>query len=74
MPDQYNQRMALPSAIYSAAQVRELDDFAIQKLGIPGYTLMKRAGEASLRTLRSRWPTAHHIAIVCGGGNNGGDG
>ena len=74
VPDQYNQRMALPSAIYSAAQVRELDDFAIQKLGIPGYTLMKRAGEASLRTLRSRWPTAHHIAIVCGGGNNGGDG
>ncbi len=66
--------MALPTAIFTAAQVRELDDYAIQKLGVAGYTLMKRAGEASLRALRSRWPTAHRIAIVCGGGNNGGDG
>lgn len=66
--------MALPTAIYGAAQVRELDDHAIQTLGIPGYTLMKRAGEAALRVLRSRWPTAYRIAIVCGGGNNGGDG
>lgn len=72
--EQYNRRMALPTAIYTAAQVRELDDYAIQKLDIAGYTLMKRAGEASLRALRSRWPTAHRIAIVCGGGNNGGDG
>jgi NAD(P)H-hydrate epimerase len=66
--------MALPTAIYRATQVRELDDYAIQTLGIPGYSLMKRAGEAGLRALRSRWPTAHRIAVVCGGGNNGGDG
>lgn len=66
--------MALPTAIYSAAQVRELDDYAIQTLGVPGYTLMKRAGEAGLRALRSRWPTAHRVGVVCGGGNNGGDG
>lgn len=66
--------MPLPTAIYSAAQVRDLDDYAIQNLGVQGYTLMKRAGEASLRTLRTRWPTAYRIVIVCGGGNNGGDG
>jgi NAD(P)H-hydrate epimerase len=35
---------------------------------------MKRAGEAALRYLRSRWPTAYRIVIVCGSGNNGGDG
>jgi hydroxyethylthiazole kinase-like uncharacterized protein yjeF len=35
---------------------------------------MKRAGEAALRFLRTRWPMAHRIVIVCGGGNNGGDG
>jgi len=35
---------------------------------------MKRAGEAALRFLRSRWPMSHRIVIVCGGGNNGGDG
>jgi len=71
---QYNHAMGQPTAIYSAAQVRELDDYAIQTLGIPGYTLMKRAGEAGLRALRARWPTAHRIGVVCGGGNNGGDG
>jgi hydroxyethylthiazole kinase-like uncharacterized protein yjeF len=66
--------MALPTGLYSAAQVRALDAYAIESLGVPGYTLMKRAGEAALRYLRTRWPTAHKIVIVCGGGNNGGDG
>jgi NAD(P)H-hydrate epimerase len=66
--------MALPIALYSTAQVRALDAHAIQGLGIPGYTLMKRAGEAALRYLRTRWPMAHRIVIACGGGNNGGDG
>ena len=66
--------MALPIALYSSAQVRALDAHAIEALGIPAYTLMRRAGEAALRHLRSRWPKAHRVAVVCGGGNNGGDG
>jgi NAD(P)H-hydrate epimerase len=66
--------MALPIALYSTAQVRALDAHAIQGLGISGYTLMKRAGEAALRYLRTRWPMAHRIVIACGGGNNAGDG
>ena len=66
--------MALPTSLYSAAQVRALDADAIGRLGIPGYTLMKRAGEAALRYLRTRWPMAHRIVIVCGSGNNAGDG
>lgn len=66
--------MALPVCLYSTAQVRALDGYAIETLGIPGYTLMKRAGEAALRYLRTRFPVAHRIVVVCGGGNNGGDG
>jgi ADP-dependent NAD(P)H-hydrate dehydratase / NAD(P)H-hydrate epimerase len=66
--------MALPVALYSTAQVRAIDAHAIEELKIPGYTLMKRAGEAALRYLRTRWPMAHRIVIVCGSGNNGGDG
>jgi hydroxyethylthiazole kinase-like uncharacterized protein yjeF len=66
--------MALPIAVYSAEQVRALDQRAIESLPISGYTLMKRAGEAALRYLRARWPMAHRIVIVCGSGNNGGDG
>jgi hydroxyethylthiazole kinase-like uncharacterized protein yjeF len=66
--------MALPIALYSTAQVRELDALAIGERGMAGYTLMKRAGEAALRFLRSQWPMAHRIVIVCGSGNNAGDG
>lgn len=66
--------MPLPVSLYSAAQVRALDAYAIHELHVPGYTLMKRAGEAALRYLRTRWPTCHRIVVVCGGGNNGGDG
>jgi NAD(P)H-hydrate epimerase len=65
--------MSAPSLLYSAAQVRALDAHAIAQ-GTSGYTLMKRAGEAALRGLRSRWPKALEIAVVAGGGNNAGDG
>ena len=64
----------LPFALYRAAQVRELDRIAIQERGIPGYTLMSRAGEAAFQRLRQHWPEARRIVIACGGGNNGGDG
>jgi NAD(P)H-hydrate repair Nnr-like enzyme with NAD(P)H-hydrate epimerase domain len=65
--------MSASSLLYSAAQVRALDAFAIAQ-GTSGYTLMKRAGEAALRALRSRWPKALEITVVAGGGNNAGDG
>ena len=66
--------MALPTALYSAAQVRALDAYEIEQRRVPGYTLMTRAGEAALRYLRTRWPQAQRIVMVCGAGNNGGDG
>jgi hydroxyethylthiazole kinase-like uncharacterized protein yjeF len=65
--------MSASSLLYSAAQVRALDAHAIAH-GTSGYTLMKRAGEAALRALRSRWPKALEIAVVAGAGNNAGDG
>jgi len=64
----------LPYELYRAAQVRELDRIAIEERGVPGYTLMSRAGEAAFHLLRQRWPDARRITVVCGGGNNGGDG
>ena len=66
--------MALPTAVYGSQQVRALDAYAIRELAVPSYVLMKRAAEAALRTLRTRWPTALSIGVVCGGGNNPGDG
>jgi len=54
--------------------VRALDRAAIEVAGIPGLDLMRRAGAAAYRLLRARWPQARRPGIVCGPGNNGGDG
>ncbi len=64
----------LPYALYRAEQVREMDRVAIQTYGIPGEELMERAGQAAFALLRERWPDARRILVVCGPGNNGGDG
>ena len=64
----------LPLPIHTAEQVRALDRHAIEDLKIPGYTLMSTAGEVALRALRSCWPAAQKILVLCGPGNNGGDG
>lgn len=65
---------ALPSTIHTAAQVRALDRYAVDELKIPSYTLMTRAGEAAFAALRSCWPSAQRVLVICGPGNNGGDG
>ncbi len=60
--------------VYPSADVRGFDRHAIDRLGIPGLRLMHRAGRAAFDALRARWPAAKRITVVCGGGNNGGDG
>lgn len=64
----------LSDRLYSAEQVRLLDHIAITEFGIPGHELMARAGRGAFEELRRRWPAARRIAVLCGGGNNGGDG
>ena len=64
---------SLPYALYTAAQVRALDQAAIAS-GMPGGALMARAGAAAYQRLRARWPEARRITLLCGAGNNGGDG
>jgi NAD(P)H-hydrate epimerase len=66
--------MNRPTAIYTAAQVRALDAWEIDKRGVLSFTLMTRAAEGALKVLRARWPQARRLAVVCGAGNNGGDG
>lgn len=65
---------ALPTALYTAAQVRALDRHAIEVDGVPGYELMNRAAHAALAALRARFPAAHRLRVWCGAGNNAGDG
>lgn len=65
--------MSDPLPLYSAAQTRQFDSLAIAS-GISGATLMARAGAAAFTALRAHWPTARRIVVVCGVGNNAGDG
>jgi len=65
---------SLPANIYSVASVREFDRAAIEDHGIPGYTLMTRAGTAAVRAIMQQFPNARHWSVLCGAGNNGGDG
>ena len=71
MPNKY---VHLPVNLYSAEQVRELDRIAIEDFDILGYTLMHRAALFSYQKLKEKWPEAQSITVICGGGNNAGDG
>jgi len=64
----------LPRRVFSTGQVREIEALAIATCGVTSYELMSRAGAAALEVLARRWPSARSLAIVCGAGNNGGDG
>ncbi|MEG4316599.1 NAD(P)H-hydrate dehydratase [Pseudomonas sp. FIP_A4] len=64
---------SLPVALYTAAQVRELDARLIAA-GTPGFELMQRAAHAAWRALRRRWPDAGAVTVLAGRGNNAGDG
>ena len=56
-----------------AAQQRAIDRWAIDEQGVPGETLMERAGRALAAAVEKQVPEGR-IAVVCGKGNNGGDG
>ncbi len=63
--------------LFSTNQVREVDDYAINQLGIPGLVLMENTSIQIFSYVLER--TQHlkkrkRIGIVCGKGNNGGDG
>lgn len=68
--------MSLPGwlqALPDAAEQRALDEWAIHELGTPGLDLMERAGRGLSDLVLELAPTGR-IVVVCGRGNNGGDG
>ncbi len=62
--------------ILTAAEMREIDRITIEELGMPSLTLMENAGMQFLKALEEHYPnlSEHRITILCGKGNNGGDG
>lgn len=64
----------LPKNLYTAEQTRELDRVTMEEFEVSGTVLMERAGTTAFDTLKQHWSDAKTLCIVCGIGNNGGDG
>lgn len=60
--------------LYRCEDVRAFEARAMQHDGIDAYALMGRAAAASFARLKLDWPMARRLCVVCGRGNNGGDG
>lgn len=64
--------------LLTAAQMREIEAKAIESGAASGLDLMERAGQATVAAMFATWPalaqTRHSAVILCGPGNNGGDG
>jgi hydroxyethylthiazole kinase-like uncharacterized protein yjeF len=61
------------SPLLDAATMRAVDRWAIDEQGVPGLELMERAGAGAVRAVEQLVPDGR-VAVVCGKGNNGGDG
>jgi len=60
--------------IYSAPQIRAWDQFTIANEPIASIELMERASERLTNQMLSDYPDCQKFVLVCGAGNNGGDG
>ncbi len=62
--------------VVTAEEMRQLDRRTIEGIGIPGPVLMENAGRGAICAMRHGFPglESRRIAVVCGRGNNGGDG
>ena len=62
--------------LFSTKQIRQIDEYAIDKIGIPGIVLMENASREIFQKISERIELLDFpkIGFVCGKGNNGGDG
>jgi hydroxyethylthiazole kinase-like uncharacterized protein yjeF len=60
--------------ILSADEMREVDRITAAQYGVASFDLMRHAGGAVARFIEKEFPQARTVAVLCGRGNNGGDG
>ena len=60
--------------VLTSEEARAFDRWAIEELGVPSMVLMENAALALADTVAEKFPEARRVAILCGPGNNGGDG
>ncbi|MFZ1279800.1 MAG: NAD(P)H-hydrate epimerase, partial [Ignavibacteriaceae bacterium] len=60
--------------LYNTSQIRNLDTFAIKRLSVSGIVLMENAAIGIYQSILERVDNINCVGVVCGKGNNGGDG
>lgn len=60
--------------IVTAVEMREIDRITTEKFGVPSLTLMENAGKAVADHVLTQYAWVRNITVICGKGNNGGDG
>lgn len=65
---------SIPQQLYRPEQVRDNESRAAELAGLSMWQLMQRAGRATFECLRQHYPAPLKISVLCGSGNNGGDG
>lgn len=60
--------------LYSIEQVRKIEQKIIKSFNILAFDLMKKAGTFAFDTIIKHYPDINNITVICGMGNNGGDG
>src|SRR5579864_1739036 len=60
--------------IVTSAEMRDIDRITTERFGIPSLTLMENAGASVAEFAVSTFPQAKSFGVICGKGNNGGDG
>ncbi len=60
--------------ITTAAEMREIDHATTERFGVPSLTLMENAGSAVAQFILQNYAGPNRVTVVCGKGNNGGDG
>src|SRR5918998_5852971 len=62
--------------VVTAAQMREADRRTIEDIGLPSIVLMENAGRQTVAAMEAAFDTlgTSRVAVLCGRGNNGGDG
>lgn len=60
--------------VVTSSQMREIDRFTMEQIGIPSMVLMERAALSVAEAVEAKAEEGDHIWAVCGSGNNGADG
>src|SRR5215470_18032703 len=60
--------------IVTSAEMREIDRVTSERFGVPSLTLMENAGTAVADFAAKSYPHTKAFGVICGKGNNGGDG